>query len=58
MHLEEYFISIYRNTLHANPDDKKKKKDKKKKLENIRQKLKKKIKLVMILVGQDLGEGD
>ena len=24
MHLEEYFISIYRNTLHANPDDKKK----------------------------------
>ena len=57
MHLEEYFISIYRNTLHANPDDKKK--DKKKKIENIRQKLKKKkIKLVMILVGQDLGEGD
>ena len=36
-----------------------KKKDKKKKIENIRQKLKKKkIKLVMILVGQDLGEGD
>ena len=57
MHLEEYFISIYRNTLHANPDDKKKIK---KKIENIRQKLKKKkiIKLVMILVGQDLGEGD
>ena len=25
MHLEEYFISIYRNTLHANPDEKKKK---------------------------------
>ena len=58
MHLEEYFISIYRNTLHANPDDKKKKIKKKKKIENIRQKLKKKIKLVMILVGQDLGEGD
>ena len=31
---------------------------KKIKKENIRQKLKKKIKLVMILVGQDLGEGD
>ena len=40
MHLEEYFISIYRNTLHANPDDKKKKKKKKKKKN--RQKLKKK----------------
>ena len=53
MHLEEYVISIYRNTLHANPDDKKKDIYKK----NIRQK-KKKIKLVMILVGQDLGEGD
>ena len=53
MHLEEYFISIYRNTLHANPDDKKK--DKKKEHQA---KIKKKIKLVMILVGQDLGEGD
>ena len=52
MHLEEYFISIYRNTLHANPDDKKKKKEHQAKIK------KKKIKLVMILVGQDLGEGD
>ena len=56
MHLEEYFISIYRNTLHANPDDKKKKI--KKNREHQAKIKKKKIKLVMILVGQDLGEGD
>ena len=57
MHLEEYFISIYRNTLHANPDDKKKKIKKKDRQHQAKIK-KKKIKLVMILVGQDLGEGD